>query len=631
MKTTSGRNGFFALWVILCIGNCAAAEKPKAAEWCNSLAPANPSAEELVLIDHERALYGIVMPDQAPSPEVKAAEELARWLGEMSQTGVTIPVARESEFKSAGQHFISVGRTRLLAEAGIASVKEPLGDEGYGIAVKGGNLYVWGGRTRGPVNAVFALLEEDMGCRWYTDKHFRIPKGERVTVRPAERTYQPPFMLRDPFLYRSFNAEWSLRNRTNSAIAAVSEDYGGHIDYGDYFVHTLARVLLNRDIYFKDHPDYYMVDEKGKRDSRQLCTTNPEVIRLVTEQVLEYLKNHPTVNIISVSMEDGSDKCVCPRCKALADKEGSHVASVLVLVNAVAEAVEKEYPHVMIDTLAYSQTIRPPKTMRPRKNVIVRMCNDAVGAWSKPFTPADQCEFGKIVKQWAAIHDNFYVWDYAINFNHYLIPTPNFEVVAQNLRFYADHHVHGVMTQANNGSPGADREWQRSWVFAKLMWNPRLDVSEVMRDFIYGHYGPAAEPIWKYNQLLEGQAVKYKDALAEPEGGIRFKIFSPYLNKDFLKESDKLFNQAEAAAASDSELLERVQLARLPLMYVQLMQSLENACEAFSPKMIDKFETIARRENMVEFSEGFGNLNEQIAIWRMQWQMYKKAKPNAVE
>ena len=51
------------------------------------------------------------------------------------------------------------------------------------------------------------------------------------------------------------------------------------------------------------------------------------------------------------------------------------MAPVLQLVNRVAEAVEKEFPDKAVETLAYQWTRQPPKTMRPRPNVIIRLCS----------------------------------------------------------------------------------------------------------------------------------------------------------------------------------------------------------------------------------------------------------------
>ena len=37
--------------------------------------------------------------------------------------------------------------------------------------------------------------------------------------------------------------------------------------------------------------------------------------------------------------------------------------------------LEPEFPQVAVDTFAYQYTRRPPKTIRPRPNVIVRLCS----------------------------------------------------------------------------------------------------------------------------------------------------------------------------------------------------------------------------------------------------------------
>lgn len=48
------------------------------------------------------------------------------------------------------------------------------------------------------------------------------------------------------------------------------------------------------------------------------------------------------------------------------------MGSFLRYVNAIAEAVEEEFPGRYIDTFAYRYTRTPPKLTHPRDNVIVR-------------------------------------------------------------------------------------------------------------------------------------------------------------------------------------------------------------------------------------------------------------------
>ena len=211
---------------------------------------------------------------------------------------------------------------------------------------------------------MYALLEEDLGCRFYTDESIRLPKSGTLLVKPVARRYTPRLKVRDPYYKVAFDANWSLRNRTNSPSAAVGEEYGGHVDYDGLFIHARA-ALLPADKYFKDHPDYFALNASGVRFAAKLCATNPEVARIITESVLKTLKENPNTEIVSVSKNDnaGDQICNCERCKVKRAAEGgSDIGCQLVLVNAVADAVAKEHPSVVVDTLAYLETLQPPKT-----------------------------------------------------------------------------------------------------------------------------------------------------------------------------------------------------------------------------------------------------------------------------
>lgn len=587
-------------------------------EWHNALKPKGKPAPELTLSVAGETDYLIIIPETGTTSEKKAAEDLAHWLQTM--TGATFPVVTDAYAKasqkgteSAVEKAISIGCTEQLQQVQATTAEKDFADEGYGIAVEGSSLFLWGGRTRGPINAVYALLEEDLGCRWYTADDIRIPHHPTLTFRPVPRTYLPRLRLRDPYYRVAFNGEWSLRNRTNAPEARVPEEWGGRMDYDGLFVHTFHRLVPPSE-YFEDYPEYFMLDSTGERITHQLCTTHPDVIQLVIASVCELLQQHPYTEIVSVSKTDGGRTCQCESCRALDEAEGSDMASLLYLVNRVAEAVEKDYPNVVISTLAYLETVKPPKTMRPRENVVIRLCNDSVGSWGHPFTPAEQCHFGELLKAWSGVHNRIYIWDYVVNFSHYLAPMPNMEVIAKNIRFFVDNNAEGVMTQGAYQSPGAERDWMRAWVIAKLLWNPALDVVELMQDFIWGHYGKSAPAIAEYNQLLRQTAEKYSEQLASPEGGIRYRMDHPFFSKVFLNRADEIFARAETLA-EDEVILHRVELARLPLMYVQLSRGTEFVGEEYEA-ILTRFETIARREGVTHLREGPPDLEQKLEDWR---------------
>jgi hypothetical protein len=292
------------------------------------------------------------------------------------------------------------------------------------------------------------------------------------------------------------------------------------------------------------------------------------------------------------------------------------MANQLLLVNQVADAVAKEFPGVMVDTLAYLETLPVPKTARPHENVIIRLCNDAVGAWSHPFTPAEQTGTAKYVEAWSKAHDKLSIWDYNVNFSHYLAPMPNIDVIAANIRYWAKNHAWGVMTQG--GYQGmAERDELKSWVIAKLLWDPSRDVHALVQDFIQGHYGPAAGPIAEYEALLERTGKDHAKELASPPGGIRYPMDVPFLSRAFLDRATTLHAHARVLAGDDEQLQHRVDRSELPLLYVKLSRGPKFDTD-FAHTLAD-FARIARREGATHISEAWpANLDAQLDAWKKQ-------------
>ncbi len=447
------------------------------ATWKNALSPKGPQGTELTLAKGGQARYQIVTRDRPTTEEQKAAADLAQWLGELS--GASFSVMTESKLVTGAQ-FISIGPTKLLAQSGSRLLWAKLGDEGYGIDEQDGNLFLIGGATRGPINAVYALLEEDLGCRWYSRFSETIPYRPTLKVRPVKRTYVPPLAIRDPFYWEAFDGTWSLRNRTNAPDAKVPEEWGGHAAYA-LFVHTFS-TLVPPDKYFAEHPEYFS-EHNGQRDPGQLCMSNPEVVKIAAESAKRLLRGRPDAQLISISQNDSVPCCACADCKALAEAEGSMSGPLLKFVNAVADEVGKEFPKVRISTLAYLDTSMPPKTIKPHQNVIVRLCTDS-HAWAEPFLLIEETEtFQTRMKAWAAMGADLSIWDYTCNFSHYAGPMPNWQVVTDSIRFFVEHNAKGVMLQGNYQTPGTAEGFMRTWVWAKQLWDPSLDTLALMKDF----------------------------------------------------------------------------------------------------------------------------------------------------
>ena len=583
-------------WTSICIAVVIGLlAEPSPADWRNALQPIGNPTAKVKVVEAGKPVCTIQLPAQPTSQEKKAAEDLQHWIREM--TGATVEIASGD----------------AAASAIVIHTDPSLGDEGCGIAVDNGRLILSGGRTRGVINAVYALLEEDLGCRFYTNDSIRLPKADTLVIAPVARRYVPQLKLRDPFYACAFDATWSLRNRTNAPDAKVPEEYGGHIDYDDMFVHT-APQIIPADKYFKDHPEYFAQRADGTRAKEQRCPTEPGVVKIAIEHVRQVLKAKPHTEIISVSKDDNTVVCLCARCVKLREAEGSDIANQLFLVNQVAEAIEKEHPSVIIDTLAYLETIQVPKTVRPRKNVAIRLCNDSAGSWVHPFTPAEQCDVAKLAGAWSAVHDRISIWDYTVNFSHYLAPMPNLDVIAANIRFWAKNHAMGVMLQGGYQGP-AEQDELKCWVASKLLWDPSRDEKALAQDFIWGHYGKAAPALAEYDALLGQTMAEHAKEMAAPPGGIRYSMDAAFITKAFITRATEIFAKARELAAGDEQLTRRVERAELPILYVKCVRGPELVGDDYA-KVVGEFERIARREKIQYLQEGGADFEPKLAGYK---------------
>jgi len=559
-------------------------------EWRNSLRPEGKPGGELTLSEEGKTSYKIVIPKQSTCQEEKSAADLSYWLNQI--TGADFAVVKDSTKYSRKE--INIGKTKRRAEANLAITEEELGEEGYVIAVKGEDLFLAGGSKRGPINAVYALLEEDLGCRWYAGRDSVIPHERTLKFRPIPRSYKPPFKYRDPFYYVAFDGLWSLRNRTNAHLAEIPEEWGGHIDYA-LFVHSTA-FLLPHERYFDEHPEYFQLNADGTRNKGQMCPMNEDLPEIIAENVMVYLDENPEAEIIDISKGDGGAKCYCEKCRKINEEEETEAANFLYLVNEVARRVEKKYPKILISTLAYLETKIPPKELKPRKNVTIRVCTDRDSMWKDPFLPVRGNEdFSKALRGWKKLSEHVDIWDYSTNFAHLVAPNPNMDVIADNIRFFAECGAEGVMEQAGNECPATERDLMRAWVFSKLMWDPARDEWELMQDFIWGYFGQAAPAIAEYNALLR-ETASDKKKMGDPVYRNMYPMDSPFLTKDFIDEASALYDKAEILAENE-EILRRVQRDRLAVMYVKLERGFNFVGGEYGA-LLQKFEASARREGL---------------------------------
>lgn len=558
---------------------------------------------EWVVIENGVTDWTIVVGEQASPSEIYAGAELQAYLREI--TGVTVPITNDDGPVKA--HEIVVGFNLHLADLAASMDFERLGSDGFVIRTAGSRLVIAGGTQRGTLYGVYTFLENVLGCRWFSSKVSRIPKRSRVSFGAIDIEQVPILEYREPFFFCAFDGDWAARNKSNGNFPELEARHGGKTEYTSLFVHTFDHFIPVQE-HFDAHPEYFSeVDGERISEKTQLCLTNPDVLELMIDRVKDYLGQHPETRILSVSQNDWYNPCQCASCRAVDEKEGSYSGTLIHFVNQVAEAIEQDYPQVALDTLAYQYTRKPPKFVRPRQNVIVRLCSIEC-CFAHPLETCQELasfkskaesgvSFAQDLIEWGKVCDRVYIWDYVTNFSNYVMPFPNIRVLQPNIQFFIRNHVKGIFEQGSyeKGGGGEFAEL-RAYVLSKLLWDPETDVDTAINEFLTGYYGMAATPLRQYIDLLHDKVER-----EHIHTGIYDPPTSEYLSEDLIERADALFDRAERLA-DDEEILHRVHVARLPIRYVKLSampQEVPNRQE-----LIDQFFADVQAEGITALWEG---------------------------
>ena len=514
------------------------------------------------LAENGKARCSIVVAKDAAAPEKTAARELRDYLRQV--TGADFPIRTESQVKPNAPQIL-VGPSNRLKKLAPDVNWPTLGHDGIVIRTVGNRLLLAGGRPRGTLYAVYSFLEDTVGCRWWTGTESHIPTMRTLTIPALNTTYSPRLRYREAF-YRDplENPIFAAKLKLNGNFYKTTPDYGGHYKILGW-CHT-SFDLLPPGKYFAAHPEWYS-EHNGKREPNwgQLCFTNDEMRKELTRVALEWIAKDPAAGIISISQNDCAGACQCAKCKAVEAEEGSPSGPLLRCLNVVAEDIEKQYPDMLIETLAYQYTRKPPLLVKPRRNVVVRLCTIECD-FARPLTADANKTFADDMRKWSDIAPNLYVWDYVTDFASYIQPHPNMRVLAPNLRFFVDNSAIGVFEQGDCATSVGDFVRLRAWVLAHLEWDPSRDPKQLISEFLKGYYGPAAPYLQSYLDLVHDAVEKNGMSLSCYNGNLSF------LTLPVMTEATKLFDQAEKAVASNPAIAKRVRRDRMPLDHMWLVK-----------------------------------------------------------
>jgi hypothetical protein len=549
-----------------------------------TLAPAEGPRHKLVA--DGQAVATIVLPEKPDSIETHAAAELQRYAKAI--TGVTIPIVSEPQ---KPQDFgLWLGQTAAARSAGFALSEEELGRDGYAAKADEKGLVVAGRCPLGTLFGVYDLVEREFGVRWCEPDELGevVPKADTLSIGTFRREFKPSFRFR----WVDSN-DWSLKQRMNCYVKIDGKPVG--VSWKWHF-HTFA-ILIPPEKYSQDHPEWF-AQVNGKRQTfterpshgAQPCTSNPVVVDKLIEGLLKTLDADPTIEIITLSPNDGGGFCECEDCTALDGPDRGWFARysnrLAVLNNHVGKGVAERYPNVKIKVGAYAMYARLPsiKDYQPEPNLLFQLCHiyfchnhpitsgkcQAEETYKPSHNFLPNQEFAEILRRWRRLTENLFIYEYYAlgGWSRTEMLWPMVHTMRHDIPWYRDMGAKGFYTQIG--------PWKRAplnyYIAAKLAWNADLDVDWLIDDFCHKLFEDAAEPMHGYLAEIEEAMVRNDQCISYGLREGRAKVLGPKIfdqpTRDRLRS---LLDDAQQRAKSE---LVRRRIAEIRLGFEQCEKSI---------------------------------------------------------
>jgi len=436
-----------------------------------------------------------VVVDPAAGEKAMAAAWLLRDTLER-MTGAPIPLFDASEKPSGARIF--VGDTPQTRALKLNVMQGYPGEETCRIVSKGTDLVLAGndaGLYQGTRAAVYAFLRRQ-GCEWFgTDDLWTvIPSTPTLAIKPFNLTVTPAFAMRSIWYIPAEVANtWGLG--------------GDEVASG----HNLSNIVPSS--LFVEHPEYFpLIDGKRTNEGEiQLCTTNPDVIRLAVEKATKAFDDDPGLVAYSLSNNDCGGFCTCPDCLKVRGTAGNPNANVmLTFANAVATGLRKTHPTARVCFLAYWYTRdAPDPALKAAPGVMVMQVNEGCHAHAldDPSCPRNVTYCANF-ERWAATGAEQAVYEWYIpgcsDKRWNALPWVPGDTALRNLRWWAGKNVRWITYESQSGfSRALPLAWPTYQIPAQGMWDTSLNAQAITADSCRKLFGPAAAPMRTFYETLD--------------------------------------------------------------------------------------------------------------------------------
>jgi hypothetical protein len=218
------------------------------------------------------------------------------------------------------------------------------------------------------IPAIFDYLRE-LGYTHYSNRQpaLKITPDPAYVLKAVDKKIVPHFR------YFVYGIDGVGNNDRNMLYTKNTVDYF-HLPKAT--MDHVLNVALPSEIYYKDHPEYYAVNEHGKRTIASYiirtspCFANKEAFEIAANNMVKYALSQPRRPHLLFYIGDGGHSCLCDECaKVNRGIKGNYSQMMMRFYNRLAKELQTKAPGMRVAFGAYADAQEPPLGYKPEPNL----------------------------------------------------------------------------------------------------------------------------------------------------------------------------------------------------------------------------------------------------------------------
>lgn len=488
------------------------------------------------LVENGRTDFVIMTPSLASDSTLKSAQILQQYI--QLKSNVLIPILAETHIKDKTP-VISIGNTSLFKIADSNKVDRL----GY-VINKTDRAIVLGGITeRGIRNAIYGFLDRYLDIQMLAADDIHCVPSSTIDLDVKQELVNPIFKTFDIYNQTSYSdsyTEWY----------SLEHNYKEPTRWG-FFDHSFFR-LVPPQVFQKTNPNFYLYEGA---EATQLNLADIKLRQYMVDTLTNLFRGYAHKKYWLIGQEDiGKFGTLFGSQKTLTSFYPSETDALIHFINTIAS----HFPHHVIGTFAYHETLPAPQQERPISNVLI--CFAPIDAYRHlALYEGVNKRYGDELVKWSQMTDHVMVWDYLSNFSAPHQFYPSILKLKENLDFYKQLHVESVYLEGIHSDEEPLSELL-TFVAVRIIWGDQRPVKDIVHEFCKKYYGSASQEVEELVWAIQHHVVQNKDQIRF-FGGTR-----QYLGEAQLQQYRALLEAADRHAKGNSVLEKRIAKVKLGLL-----------------------------------------------------------------